>query len=141
MNTIRHLALQLELSRIEAQGAAHTQAIINRAADLEAAYDLCLTVSVGLPEREAFRPTVTYDDEDGVCTGCQINVMPLERGAEFLERATDAGLTFAPAGHPYGALRDLEFTGFPRVHVLIPERELDDYQRQAWRARAAAKAA
>ena len=140
MNTIRHLALQLELSRIESQAVAHSAAIIDRAADLEAAYDLCLTVSVGLSDRAAFRPTVSYeDDEDG--TTCQINVMPLERGAEFLARAFEAGLTFAPADVGYGVLRDLEFKDFPRVHVLVHESALDDYQRVAWRARGARKAA
>ena len=141
MNTIRHLALQLELHRIEHQAAAHSAAIIDRAADLEAAYDLCLTVSVGLPEHEAFRPSVTYDDEDGQCTGCQVNVITFDRGVEFLERATDAGIRFSLAGLGYGALRDLEMEGFPRVHVLIAEADLDEFQRRAWLARAAVKAA
>ena len=134
MQTIRHIALQRELSMIEALAAAHTLTVINRAADLEAAYDLCLTVSVGLPEHDAFSPTVTYDDDDGTC---QINIFAFERGAEFLQRLDDAGLAWEQTGHGYGAIRDIAVDAFPRVHVLVVDSEYHTYQRQARVAKAA----
>ena len=132
MQTVRHLALQKELSRIEAIALAHTQALLNRAADLETAYDLCFAVSVGLPQHDAFTPTVTYDDDNGTC---DINIFTFERGAEFLQRAVDAGLAFAEAGNTFGAIRDIAVDGFPRVHVLVVDSEMDAHRRAAWLAR------
>ena len=137
MQTIRHLALQRELTRIESTAQAHTLAIINRSADLESAYDLCLTVSVGLPEAEAFTPTVTYDDDEGTC---DINVFTFERGHDFLRRLDGAGLAWSQSGHGFGAIREIAIDRYPRVHVLVVDSELDEYQRRAWRAKTAAAA-
>jgi hypothetical protein len=81
MDSIRKIALQAELDRIQAEAEANSYAVMNKADQLAAAAMLCARVNEGLAGQGIdFEPTPVY-----FSGGCNILIYTQDHGREFIQ--------------------------------------------------------
>lgn len=121
METLRHVALQRELKRIEQEAEARSFAIMNKADLLASATELCLRVSVGMPEDEGFTPRVIYDS-----TGVfQIRIAVYGDSRTFLDKLTACGLEWTLDENPLIGT-DIYVRGYEDVDISVYPSKSDD---------------